>query len=538
MTRARMRIGVLGMALLTALAAGQGVPLPPLKEVPQQMPAPKDKDKDKAGPETLPAPKPLDDARLGPPPTLGGAPTPGAAVGRSPGLAMLSLPEVLASVDRHYPLVRAAEQERAIAAGGRLAAEGAFDHVVRSQNYLDGGTFANQRYSLFVEQQTPYCGVSYFAGYRLGLGNFPVYDGGRKTGDGGEFRAGVTVPLLRGKDIDPFRATLAKASIDQALAEPAIQLQRIDITRAATLSYLAWVATGQRYLIARDILRIAETRDEQLAKRVRAGNLAQIEREDNRRIIIDRQARQVGALRSFQQAAIQLSLYLRDAKGAPVIPEFGQLPAFVEPAPPPDEGARQQDLEMAFQRRPEVQRLALLRRKVRVDLDLAQNQLLPGLNLGIVGAQDLGDTKSDLYKSYGGLAVLFDVPLERRNARGRVLASQAEIVRITAQEQFARDRVQVEVQNALNGLDRAFDLVQRGKDNRLQNVYLEDAERVQFRVGKSDLFRVNIRELNAAEARVLEIDAAAEFYRAQAEYLAALGLDPAQAAQAGPAKPH
>jgi outer membrane protein TolC len=503
------------LALLVAvsLAPGQGVPLPPLSRIEQE--------KDKAG--TLPPPRPIGKPLV--PPTLGGPSSPGTPVGQPIALEPLQLHDVLRSVDRHYPLVRAAEQERVIAAGGQLAAQGAFDHVLRSLNYAEGGSFANQRYNVFVEQQTPYWGISYFAGYRLGLGSFPVYYGDRKTADGGEFRAGVLFPLLRGREIDPFRATLAKANIDRALAEPNIELQRIDIARMASFAYWQWLATGQRLLIARDILRIAEVRDDQLGKRVKAGNLAPIEQEDNRRIIIDRQARLVAAQRGFQQASILLSLYLRDEAGSPVIPTQDQLPAFAEPTSPPDLAQRQRDLEMAIGRRPEIQRLVLQRQKVQVDRDLAENQLLPGLNFGVIGAQDVGQAKKDLDGTFGQLALLFDVPLERRTARGRILLAQGELARLLAQEQFARDRVQVEVQNALNGLDRAYDLLRRGRDNRLQNDYLREAEVRQFDVGKSDLFRVNIRELNAAEARFLEIDAVAEFFRALAEYYAALGID-------------
>ena len=474
--------------------------------------------------DTLPAPK-LDTKPLGKPPVLGEPVPPGTPIGAARSPAVLSLSDVLASVDQHFPLVRAAEQERIIAAGNEVAALGSFDHVLRSQNYSTSGTYSNQRFSTFVEQQTPWHGLSYYAGYRLGVGNFPIYYFDRKTLDGGEFRAGLNLPLLRGREIDPFRANLAKAGIDRALAEPSIQLQRLDITRAAVSAFLTWVASGQRLLIARDILRTARDRDAALAKRVRAGNLAEIEREDNRRIIIEREARLITFQRAFEQASIQLSLYLRDAAGCPVIPAASRLPAFAEPTTPPDEAARQRDLEEALLRRPEVQRVALQRRKVQVDLDLAENQLLPALNLGLAGAQDLGPSEKDVARSVGEAALLFDVPLERRNARGRILALRAEMARLMEQERFARDRVQVEVQNALNGLDRAYDLLQRGRDNRRQNAYLEQAERVQFDVGKSDLFRVNIRELQAVEARGLEIDAAAEFYRSFADYLVALGID-------------
>lgn len=494
--------------------------LPQPRKEPAAPPAP-------AGLDVLPPPMPMTKP-LGKPPTLGEAVPPGTQIGRSEGSRPLMLQDILLSVDRHYPLVFAAEQERVIAEGKRLAAQGAFDVTLRSREFWDGTTYDNQRYSLLFEQKTPFHGLSYYGGWRLGSGEFPIYYFDRKTGTLGEFQGGMNLPLLRDRAIDQARATAAKASLDQALAEPVIHLRRLDIARAASLAYWIWVSTGQRYLIAQDILRVARDRDTAIAKRVRAGNLAEIERQDNLRVIIERQARLVVAQRAFEQASILLSLYHRDPSGNPVIPSPDQLPPFVEPYAPPDEERRQRDLEEAMNRRPEIQTLVLQRQKVQVDLDLALNQTLPGLGLGLAGAQKVGQTVKGVWNAYGEVALLFDVPLQRRNAQGRILTARAELAQLLAQERFARDRVQAEVQNALNALDRAYELLRRGRDNRLQNTYLEEAERRQFDVGKSDLFRVNIRELNTAEARVLEVDAAAEYYRALADYLAALGIDPSQ----------
>lgn len=542
-----------GLALATwlvgvGLVSGQpGVPLPPIggappaaRTAPAADPVPvlpeplpgREKGDPKDRPPTPPA-RPRADRdkqasreRLEPP-QLGQSMSPGALVGKPGGAAVVTLPDVVHSISRHYPQLRAVEQERVLAAAAVITARGVFDVNLRSQEHWVGDTFDYQRYHLNVEQQTPFYGLSYFAGYRLGSGRYPVYYDWMKTAEGGELRAGVSVPLLRGLAIDRARATLARARIDQAIAEPSIHQQRIDIARAGALTFWTWVAAGQRLLIATDVLRIAEERNEALGKRVQAGALARIEQEDNRRVIIERRARLVGSQRAFEQASIQLSLYLRDEGGCPIIPAKEQLPAFNEPPPPPDKAQRQADLEAALLRRPELQQLALQRQRVLIELDLAKNQMLPGLNVVAQGAQDVGAiTKKDLFRSYGEVSLSMDVPLQQREARGRILAARAELERIAAREQMQRDRVQVEVQNALNGLDLAYEMLRRGKDNRLQTTYLEEAERRQFDIGKSDLFRVNIRELNTAEARMLEIDAVAEFFRSLADYKAALGLDP------------
>ncbi len=525
----RARTACLMAAVLWAAAAGGTPPAitfvaaPPAAPPSPVLPAPTP-DKKGAGA----------DRPLSPPPTLGGPLAPGTPLGTEVTAAPLLLEDVLASADAFFPGILAAEQERAIAAGRQTSARGAFDVSLRSDELFTGGTYDNQRYGIGLGQATPLLGMSYFAGYRLGSGAYPVYYGDRKTAEGGEFRAGAVLPLLRGREIDRARADVEKSDIGRALAEPAVRQQRLDVARAAARAYWSWAAAGQRYLIARDVLRIARARDEQLGKRVATGNLARIEQEDNRRVIVEREARLVIALRAFQQAGIALSLYHRGPEGQPLMPSAAQLPAFCAPAPPPDEASRLAELEGAFARRPEVQRLTLERQRTMVDLRLAENQMLPGVNLTMAAAQDVGFGKrspqstSPLARETFEAGVVIDVPLQRRDARGRIQAGRAELARLTALEQLARDRIAQEAADAANALDRAYDLLRRGRDNRLQASYIEEAERRLFDIGKSDLFRVNLRELAAAEARLLELDAAAEFYRALADYAAALGLTPAE----------
>jgi outer membrane protein TolC len=455
-------------------------------------------------------------------------------VGKEVTAAPITIEQVMASVDAFFPQIRAAEQERQLAAGAQLSARGAFDIVARSHSLFSGETYDNQRYGVSLEQQTPFHGLSYFAGYRLGAGGYPVYYGDRKTADGGEFRAGMILPLLRNREIDRFRAGVAKADIDRQLAEPSILRQRIAIARAAARAYFDWVATGQRYFIDRDLLDIARTRDDQLARRVAAGNLAEFERQDNRRLIVEREAALVISLQRFQQAAIALSIFLRDGQGRPFIASLPHLPPLYTPNGPPDGEQLQKDLDVALVSRPEVQQLLLAREKVNVDLRLAENQMLPALNATLSASQDVGfgekspQSSSRLNRQVGEAGLVFDVPLQRRDARGRILAGQAALAQIAANEQFAREQITVELQAAANSLQRTFDLLRRGRDNRLQNAYMEEGERRLFDVGKSDLLRVNLRELDAVRARQLEIEAAAEFYRALADYEAARGADPTQ----------
>lgn len=455
----------------------------------------------------------------------------------SPATGPLELPEVLQSVEQHFPLLLAIEQERAIASGQRLAAEGAFDLTLRARGVTQGGTFPSDRFDVVAEQATPLYGATLFGGYRRGIGDFPVYYGDRQTAEGGEFRGGLMVPLLKDGPIDRRRATLRQAQITEALADPVVMRSRIDYFRAAARAYWNWVAAGEQYRVADALLRIARDRQAGLEEQLQKGQIAEFVVIDNRRLIVEREGNLITAERRFQQASFELSLYLRDPEGNPQLPLAVRLPrAFSGQEPPvPTTERLAADIETAYALRPELVRFALLKERVSVELKLAQNMNLPALNAAVAGAQDVGPGK----KSTGILALdrsviegslLFEVPLQRREAAGRARAAQATLAQLLSQERYARDQISTEVQDAVSNLDRTHERLKRAREEQRIARRVAELEGERFRKGQSNLLEVNLRELAAAGAEAKVIDALADYFRAQADYRAALGLD----AQSGP----
>lgn len=447
----------------------------------------------------------------------------------------LLLEEVVASVETNFPLLLAAVQEQGITSGQLLAAQGAFDLNLRAREFWQEGTFDSHRINVGVDQNVAWNGLSYFAGYRHSVGEFPIYYGDRKTGDGGEFRAGVLIPLLANRAIDRRRATLRQAEITRALADPTIAAQRIDFIRAASRAYWTWVAAGRRYQVAQAVLRIAEERGKQLEELVKRGAVAEFERIDNQRVIVERQARLIAAERVWQQASIALSLYLRGPSGEPYIPPATRLPREVAEPQPFDRAGISGDIELALQLRPELDRLRLQRERTAVELELANNQMLPGLNLGLEGYQDVGFGSSfsktplvkgtQLDRTAYIASLQLDLPLQRREARGRALTAQSAIAQLSFQEQFQRDRIVAEIQDAASALERSFELLLKARESLAVARRVENGERERFTKGQGTLLILNLRELITAEASFAEIDALAEYYRALADYRAALGLD-------------
>lgn len=445
---------------------------------------------------------------------------------------ILELSEVMESVKEHFPLLLAVEQERVIASGQRLASEGAFDLNLRAQGIAQGGTFPSNRFNLVAEQATPFYGLSVFSGYRTGIGDFPVYYGERLTADGGEFRAGVVIPLLKDGPVDRRRAALRQAQIAESLADPVVQRARIDFIRAAARAYWNWIAAGDQYRVAESLLRIASERQAGFEEQFKQGQIAEFVVIDNQRLIAEREGTLIGADRRFQQTSFDLSLFLRDQVGDPVVPTASRLPqGFTDQQPSlPSTKQLREDIEMAYGLRPELVRFALLKERVAVDLRLAQNQALPSLNAAVVGSQDTGKGKDSpgifaLERSAVEASLLLEVPLQRREAIGRARAARASMTQLLGQERFARDQISAEVQDAVSNLDRTYQRLHRAREEHRIARRVAELEMERFRKGQGNLLEVNLRELAAAGAEVKVIDALADFFRAQADHQAALGLD-------------
>ena len=442
----------------------------------------------------------------------------------------LGIDEVLDSVERSYPLLRAIEQERALAGGRLISSMGAFDFNLTAGADGQGTTYDNFRSTLGVSQNLPVAGLGTFAGYRNGSGEYPTYNLGQKTADGGEFRAGVTIPLLRDRAIDRPRANVQQAQLDLQIAEPLIERQRLDFQRTASRIYWNWVAAGQRLNVVESLVKLAVERDDQLKARVEAGPTANIERIDNQQNIALRNGVLVQAQRGFQQATIELSLFLRDATGRPTLAGADRLPRFPE-VQPVDLTVFDTALQTAFEQRPEPRRLRLQRERAAVELRVATNQTLPTVNAVVAVSQDVGYGKSSLSGPNGldrstlsaGLA--FQLPVQQRDARGRVMVAQAQLAQIDQQLRHAEDVIRADVQDNFSALERAFEFYQQAKKRVDLARLVARAEREQLRLGRSDVLRVTLREQATFDAEVVEIAAQLDYFRSLWDLRAALGID-------------
>ncbi|MEP7365837.1 MAG: TolC family protein [Acidobacteriota bacterium] len=431
----------------------------------------------------------------------------------------LTLDEVLASVDRHYPPLLAALLEREIAAGGVEAALGKFDFRIGIRADTDQfGFYSNERLNTGFDQYLQSWGAALYGGWRMGRGEFASYDGKLQTRTDGEWRGGVKLPLFRDRRIDERRADLQKSRLERTLADLSVDQQRVAIVQMATRRYWDWVAAGRRFQVAEGLLRIGLERDAQLRESVDLGQIPPIEAVENRRAILQRRSQLVDQRRGLENAAIELSLFVRDASGTPVRVAAGRLPAMLPGTETITELALVDDITRALDRRPELRIWAAEREQARVDLQLAQNQMLPGvdLSLGFTSESGGGPVKrgpNELKASLG-----FELPVQRRVASGKIMMVSAKINQIRHKERMTRDKIEAEVRDAASAVRAAHERAALLREEVMVARELEDAERARFDLGEGTLFLVNLREQATADAALRELAAVNDWLRAKAVY--------------------
>jgi outer membrane protein TolC len=248
--------------------------------------------------------------------------------------------------------------------------------------------------------------------------------------------------------------------------EPDIQSRVIGMQLAASQLYWKWVAAGQVVRTQERLLELARRRNENLIKQVEEGDLPKITEIDNGRFIAKRQVKLVESRRKVQEAAIKLSLFLRDSTGQPVVVSDDRLPCdfptpeFIDPA------AVESDIVAALSQRPELIELDFQRQQVEVELCYARNQTLPKLDAYAEAGQDVGEPtsskrdKSELELEFGLLA---EVPLQRRAACGKIQAAQGKLAQIAAKRRFTEDKIRSQVQDAVSALRNAYERIQFSK---------------------------------------------------------------------------
>jgi outer membrane protein TolC len=442
--------------------------------------------------------------------------------------------EVLRSSALTFPSILEAFEREAAARSDQLSADGAFDLMLKADafdrltGFNDGGAVRAQA----TQPLQPY-GAQIFGGYTLSNGRLPTSSSSFNTNEFGRFNVGALFSLLRDRDIDPRRFALEDTRLASSQARLDVMLVQLNVQQEALRAYWRWVAAGEEIRVFEELLEIAEARQIGLTREVSEGARARIALTENEQNLLARRSLLEDAKRNLRVAANSLGFYLRGSDGAMIVPTREMLPDRdqMRGIAPVDQ-LLTQPISEVIQNRPELQtfRLALERAANRVDL--RRNDLKPRLDATAELSTGFGDPASPTGDTTGAaVGVTFSVPLQRREARGRLQRAEAELRETELRQRRIADQLTTEVRNIIDNLTAALEVADLAEAEVKQANQMVQAERTRFRLGAGDFFFVNRREEAAADAQIKAIRAKLAGRLAEASFnaatmnLPALGLN-------------
>lgn len=441
----------------------------------------------------------------------------------------LLLSDVLASTYRAYPQIEIARLQAGVASGETTSALGAYDVHLDFYNLNNPlGNYRNYRNGVVLSRQLWWGGYA-LAGYRIGRGEFEPWYKERETDKAGEFRVGWLQPLLQGRAIDPARVQLFQANLDRQAVQPEIRQNILEASLDAAYVYWKWVEAGNVLRAQEQLLRLAEQRNRGLQALFERGLSTRQELAINAQSVSERQLKVYESRLKFRDAAFKLAIFLRDEAGKPMLAAPEWLPSDFPKLPEVPMVDFDVDFAAAQERRPELALIDIDLQKLRWDLELARNQLLPTVDFNIQTLQDVGDPaskandKGELMLESG---LTGGVPIQRRKARGKVDATLAKLQQVEQKRWLQLNKIEVDLRMARNNLYIARDMVNRSTQLLRETMETLEYFRRDFASGNQDFLFLLQQEVKATEAEIKLLDAEREFFMSLAALQATLGLDP------------
>lgn len=439
---------------------------------------------------------------------------------------ILKLSEVLFSVSKQYPPYLSALIERDIVMGRLRSSRGVFDLELFAKIISNtSGFYEATTQDVGFERYLGRNGSTVFGGYKRTDGFLPDYYNERRTNAGGTPYLGIRLPLMKDGSIDKRRATLMKTKLERRLVEPQIRQQSLAFSEAAMKAYFAWLSAGLQLRFTEQLLQVAIDRDKAIDTQIKNGLSAPAVALENRQLVVSREISKIKALREFEMAGIALSLFYRGPNDNGVIPNRSELPARWPEATIAILN-EVTSVKAAVALRPEIKQYELELAKLNIDSRFYRNQLLPKLDAKAEIDQSID---RELYKDKGEfelkLGLEFRLPVQRNKARGDLQENRAKIEQTALKARFAVNKITAETRNAIVVIKASYDQIELTEENADLAAQLLDAETARFELGATDLLALNIRERAALEARLSEIKAHEEYFKAVSELLAAIGTD-------------
>lgn len=430
----------------------------------------------------------------------------------------LNLNHVLSIVKKNHPVIKMAVISNKISDSELMSAQGAFDLKLSTSAYYNRYNSSSElaipqyvnMYSTELELLTRY-GLLIKSGYNLNDGDIktPL----SPTGSDGEYFVAINAPLLRGAKLNAFsvQESLSKYNVEKTYNN--YRLVALELLLKTVDSYWKWVAAKNKLNIEKKLLELSEFRLQAISNRVKNGDIPAIDIIEVNQEIQTRKSRVIKSERYFQKVSYELSWFLWDEKSESTLSALA--------CDSNDFNLKiisQEDYDidkakiLAIKNRPEIKNLEISNNIINLEKDFAANDLLPKLDIVLRTGKQTGNDRIDGTVMKGG--VEFELPIQRREAKGRVLKNNLEIDKINFEQRNLIQQIFLQVEDAMSAINMSIKNLQAIVEEVEFAEKMENGENKKFKLGDSTLFVVNSRERATAEAKIKLINSLYEYYLA------------------------
>ncbi len=416
----------------------------------------------------------------------------------------LSPEELRESVLKNFPLIEEALMKYESTSGAVTSAEGEFDHKLKfkSRNRIEE-QYDNQYFETTLERNTGIRGAGLIAGHRQGAGLFPFYDGKYKTSSAGEIFAGISIPILRDSSTDEARTNLNVVKLERTQAEEEVKLKQNLYLHKALSLYYKWIAEERILRINKELLALAQKRADMLQKKFDRGDVEKVKLVDTGRTIEKRRAEIQKSEAKLLSLEAGLLLFVDDLSRMSKITDDGTV-RLIKPDLPP---------ALISDTLPQVKILSLELEKGKLKEKLYEQSKLPGLGVDVLGARELsGHAPYDPDSLQVG--VRFDIPLENRKAKGKTVEQSYKLRALEKRLLYTERELLLNYKNTLSIIDLHHQRFETVSSEVEKTRTMARAEETRFQMGGSDLFVMNLRELDVSDAEIRRWNSWYEFHQA------------------------
>lgn len=354
--------------------------------------------------------------------------------------------------------------------------------------------------------------------------------------------AEVRQPLLQNRRIDPARRAIRIARADRSRALSSLRRVATETTAAVERAYWTAIAAQRDVETRQSAVAVAEKQREDTRVRIQAGTQAEADLAQTT-AEVERRRGELAITRENAMRAQNALAYLIGAS------DF-TLPAVLAKPATPASPAPDALIATALANRPELDELAHRLARVDVEIDSALDRVRPQIDLvasysgrGLAGTRNedaiepfgpvivSGEMNGGLGRSLrsleefpdASLGIAVSIPIGNTAAKQDVAIARALRRQSEAVMEQMRQRITMEVRNAVAALESAEQRIEAALAAREAAEVQLQAERDRFEAGTSNTFFILTRQNDLAAARLAETVAIADYAKAAAELARATG---------------